>query len=84
MTPEKFKEIRLKLGFNQEEMAEVLCLANNKVVSNIEAGFRKPSKLTAVIMSYLNELTQRRAEEFVKELKFHSDKEEKSLKRGNK
>lgn len=84
MTPEKFKEIRLKLGFNQEEMAEVLCLANNKVISNIEAGFRKPSKLTAVVMSYINELSPRKADEFFSQLKIHSEKEEKSLKRGSK
>lgn len=84
MTPEKFKEIRLKLGFDQKEMAEVLCLANNKVISNIEAGFRKPSKLAAVVMSYINDLTPRKAEEFFSQLKIHSEKEEKSLKRGSK
>lgn len=84
MTPEKFKEIRLKLDLDQKEMAKVLCLANNKVISNIEAGFRKPSKLAAVVMSYINDLSSRKAEEFLSQLKIHSEKEEKSLKRGSK
>lgn len=40
----EFKAIREQLDLTQSELAEVLCLSGKTAVSNIETGFRNPSK----------------------------------------
>lgn len=61
MKPEEFKRIRLKLGLTQADAADVFGLAGSNVVSNIETGFRKPSKLTVSVLSLLDTLPLQKA-----------------------
>ncbi|MGE3975792.1 MAG: helix-turn-helix domain-containing protein [Bdellovibrionales bacterium] len=85
MTPEQFKSIREKhLGFSQSELAVVLGLASNKVISNIETGERNPGQLAVSIMSILASLTKKKALEFADLIRSHSLKEEWIPKRGGK
>ena len=72
MNPEQFKKIRKKLGLTQQDLSVVLCLSAKKAVGNIETGFRRPSKLSAVLMSYLGELSNRKANELIANIKKHS------------
>lgn len=77
----EFKAIRECLGLTQDEMAEVLCLSGKRVVSNIECDVRKPSKLTAVIMMYLDRLPRLRSKEFQKHLKALNEEYDKPARR---
>ena len=72
MSPSQFKKIRTKLGLNREELSVALCLSGEKAVGNIETGFRRPSKLSAALMSYLGELSSRKANELIDHIKRHS------------
>lgn len=38
MTPQEFKEARLKLGFTQEQMAEALGVNSSRMVRQYESG----------------------------------------------
>jgi DNA-binding transcriptional regulator YiaG len=63
MTGNEFKSIREELELNQDQLAEVLCISGKQAVSNIETGFRNPSKLMATIMRVFVELPERRSRE---------------------
>lgn len=65
MTPAKFRNIRLELGLNQKELAEILCVSQPMVVSHYETGFRKPSKLIQVVMSILEALPEKKRRELL-------------------
>ncbi len=61
MTGQEFKRIREKLGFSQDQLALVLGLSGKKAVSNIEIGFRNPSRLIAAIMHVFVRLPEKRS-----------------------
>jgi DNA-binding transcriptional regulator YiaG len=63
MRGSEFKEIRERLELSQEELAEVLGLSGKQSVSNIETGFRKPSKILAVLMRVFVVLPKQRSKE---------------------
>jgi len=44
MTPQKFREIRLKLGLTQKALAEQLGISSDMCISRYENGKRKISK----------------------------------------
>ena len=53
MKPDRFREIREGLMLTQDEIAEVLGVADKTVISRYEAGNRSPSKLMASVMEIL-------------------------------
>jgi len=59
----QFKAIREKLQLSQEELAQLLCLSGKQAISNIETGFRNPSKLTMVLMEAFVKLPEKRSKE---------------------
>lgn len=63
MKGSEFKSIREGLGLSQDELAAVLCLSSKQAVSNIETGFRNPSKLSAVLMRVFADLSKSRFKE---------------------
>lgn len=63
MTGIQFKAIREKLQLSQEELAQLLCLSGKQAISNIETGFRNPSKLTMVLMEAFVKLPEKRSKE---------------------
>jgi transcriptional regulator with XRE-family HTH domain len=62
---DKFREIRLKLGMNQEQYAALLGLSGKQVVSNIETGLRNPGRLAGIVLAVLDSLPKRKALELV-------------------
>ncbi len=63
MTGTQFKGIRERLGLSQEELAKLLCLSGKTAVSNIETGFRNPSRLSAVLMRVFSGLSDSKFKE---------------------
>lgn len=63
MNGSQFKGIRERLKLSQEELATVLCLSGKQAVSNIETGFRNPSKLSAVLMLVFDSLSDAKFKE---------------------
>ena len=68
MTAGNFRRIRAKLGLTQAELADVLALSSARVVSNIEIGFRKPSKLAVSIFTMLDNMPLSAARKFADKL----------------
>ncbi len=69
MKIQELKRIRESLGFEREDFAKILCLSSYRAYTNIENGFRKPSKLTIRLLRYLDSLPRKRAKEFIEEFK---------------
>ncbi|HEY8271340.1 MAG TPA: hypothetical protein VIG33_10675 [Pseudobdellovibrionaceae bacterium] len=84
MSPAKFKQIREHLGLTQPELAELFGLSGKGPISHFEIGFRTPSPLIAALMSYLESLSERKAQEFLVEFKRHMEKVQKSAKSSSK
>ena len=82
MSPEQFKEIRHKLGFKQQELAEILGVSQQMVIGHYETGFRNPSKLIQVVMSILGALPEKKREDFIALLKAHAKHVEKPKRGG--
>jgi DNA-binding transcriptional regulator YiaG len=57
MTGKEFKFLREQLQLSQEELAVLLCLSGKQAVSNIETGFRNPSRLSSVLLRVLTSLS---------------------------
>jgi transcriptional regulator with XRE-family HTH domain len=70
----ELKRIREKLGYEREEFAKVLCLSSYRAYTNIENGFRKPSKLTMRLLRYLDSIPKVRAVDFIEEFIEHDPK----------
>jgi len=65
LKPEEIKRVREKLNLKQHQLAELLGLASNTAVSNIETGFRKPNKLAAAFLRLLDSLPSKKAHELM-------------------
>ncbi len=65
------RRIREKFGFSREEFADFLCLAGSQSLVNIETDFRKPSKFTIKVLSYLDSLPKNKALGLIEELNGH-------------
>ncbi len=74
MKTEELKRIREKLGYEREEFAKVLCLSSYRAYTNIENGFRKPSKLTIRLLRYLDDQSKNKARDFLEEFTRHEPK----------
>ncbi len=73
MKGSEFKAIRERLELSQEELASLLCLSGKQAVSNIETGFRNPSKLSAVLMLVFDRLSEAKFKELKSLIHKHSD-----------
>ena len=82
MTGKRFKEIREQLGLSQEQLASILGLSGFKAVSNIETGFRNPSRLIAALMQVFLDLSEKRSKELRDMLLGISERQQKSSKGG--
>jgi transcriptional regulator with XRE-family HTH domain len=80
VSPEKFKEIRVKLGLTQKELADIFGIAKLSV-SQYETGFRSPSIVIMAMMSLLNSLSEKKAKELLVLIEEHSNLVHKKLKR---
>jgi transcriptional regulator with XRE-family HTH domain len=67
MNTDELKRIREKLGYEREEFAKALCLSSYRAYTNIENGFRKPSKLTLRLLRYLDGQSKKKAMDFLQE-----------------
>lgn len=74
MTPNQFKKIRTELALKQEELAEILCVSHQMIISHYETGFRRPSKLIQVIMSILESLPEKKRKEWLELIKIHANR----------
>lgn len=84
MRGSEFKAIRERLGLSQEDLAMLLCLSGKQAVSNIETGFRNPSKLSAVLMRVFDSLSDAKFKELKSLLLKHSEGFPSGAKRGKK
>lgn len=74
MDAKEFKEIRMKLKLNRDEMAKLLELSSYTAVSNIELGHRNTGKFTAKFLRYLDSMKSERANRVIKEInQFHNE-----------
>lgn len=80
MSPKKFKSIREKLGLTQPELAALLGLSGKAPISHFETGFRTPSPIFRAVMTYMESLSERKAQEFIEEFGRHIVEAEKSIK----
>ncbi len=71
MSPKRFKDIRLQLDLTQEEIAQILGVADKTVINRYEAGSRKPSNLMSAVMEILAESSSRKATELIDLLRKH-------------
>ena len=69
MKGDEIKAIREKLEINRIDFAEFMGLANYGALTNIETGFRNPSKFTLKILRYLNSLPKKKALALIQEIK---------------
>ncbi len=74
MTAEEFKRIRNKFDMSQEQFAEMLGMSGKHAISNIEIGNRNPGKLTVILLSVLDSLPKRKAEELIELMMKHGKK----------
>lgn len=85
MSPKKFKSIREKLGLTQPELAALLGLSGKAPISHFETGFRTPSPIFSAVMTYMESLSERKAQEFIEKFGRHikdAEKSTKDVKRG--
>ena len=55
MNPEILKRIRLEAGLTQAQLADLLCLSSQNLVSKYESGDRTPSRQTQLLYKLLSE-----------------------------
>lgn len=65
MKPEEIREIRETFGLDRNDFAEIFGLSSYTSVSNIELGYRNPSKLLIVVLKTLKSLPVSKANELI-------------------
>lgn len=73
MTGTELKKLREKLGLTREEFAETFGLASHRVVMNIELDYRRPSKLTMILLRAIDSLPKPKAQALIALLRKHTD-----------
>lgn len=68
MIASEVKRIRLKFELSQEAFAKVFGFSGPVSVSNIETGFRRPSRLLVIMLNHLDILPQTDARKLITEL----------------
>jgi DNA-binding transcriptional regulator YiaG len=69
----ELRRIREKLGLSRDEFATIFGLSGYQSVMNIETDFRRPSKLTMILLRTLDALPLSKAKTIVELLRKHSD-----------
>lgn len=67
------RETREKFNLSREEFAHTFGLSGYRSVMNIETAFRKPSKLTLILLRALNSLPIEKAKQILELLRKHAD-----------
>lgn len=78
----QFKTIREQLALSQDELSQILGLSGKQAVSNIETGFRNPSRLTMALMQIFVVLPKKRSQELRDLLLVLLKRQEKSSTKG--
>lgn len=73
MSPKEIKELRIRLGYTQNEFAEALGLVRLSV-SQYETGFREPGTTMLTLFKALDSLPKKKALWLLELLKSHSEK----------
>jgi len=73
MEGEEVRRIREKLGLTRNEFAEIFGLSTYQAVSNIEIDFRRPSKLTIILLRVLDSLSKMKAQALIALLRKHAN-----------
>jgi len=69
----EMRRIREKIGLSRDEFATIFGLSGYQSVMNIETDFRRPSKLTMILLRTLDALPLSKAKNMVELLRKHSD-----------
>ena len=67
------KRIREKLGLSRDDFAVLFGLSGYRTVMNIETDFRKPSKLTIILLRALDSLSETKSKTIIDLLRRHSN-----------
>ncbi len=73
MDGQEMRRIREKLDLSREEFATIFGLSGYQSVMNIETDFRRPSKLTMILLRTLDALPLSKAKSLVELLRKHSE-----------
>ena len=73
MNGSEMRRIREKIGLSRDEFATIFGLSGYQSVMNIETDFRRPSKLTMILLRTLDALPLSKAKNMVELLRKHSD-----------
>ncbi len=74
MDAKEFKEIRIRLKLDRDELAKLLELSSYTAVSNIELGHRNSGKFAAKFLRYLDSMKFEKAHKVIKEInQFHNE-----------
>jgi len=55
MTPQKLRKLRLKLGYSQQKMAEVLGYKSRSMVCHLESGNREITPRLNILIGLIND-----------------------------
>ena len=69
----EMRRIREKLGLSRDEFATIFGLAGYQSVMNIETDFRRPSKLTMILLRTLDALPMYKARTIIELLRKHAN-----------
>jgi hypothetical protein len=73
MKGSEMRRIREKLGLSRDEFATIFGLAGYQSVMNIETDFRRPSKLTMILLRTLDALPLSKAKTILELLRKHAE-----------
>lgn len=73
MEGSEMRRIREKLGLSRDEFATIFGLAGYQSVMNIETDFRRPSKLTMILLRTLDALPMSKAKSILELLRKHAE-----------
>jgi DNA-binding transcriptional regulator YiaG len=69
----EMRRIREKVGLSRDEFATIFGLSGYQSVMNIETDFRRPSKLTIILLRTLDALPVSKAKSLIELLRKHAN-----------
>ena len=73
MKGSEMRRIREKVGLSRDEFATIFGLSGYQSVMNIETDFRRPSKLTIILLRTLDALPVSKAKSLIELLRKHAN-----------
>jgi len=67
------RRIREKFGISREEFATIFGLSGYQSITNIETDFRRPSKLTMILLRTLDAIPESKAKAIIELLRKHAN-----------